>query len=576
MRFQATAKSSERANAAGAVELECTEQGLLLGYRGVFALTEGYVPGAVATGADLTVPWAQVRQTALEGDELFVEVDSSVTPLNRLCLTAFTSGVEELPVEETRRRRLIVRVASAGLALSSALAAFAGARGVGATPSLSLAISASVVTALAVVAVGFWADRFVATPTPRLSGDVARELFLAELALHRPALTRAPAPAPPPRPPLVFYFERLLPRTTAAIVITLSAALLGTLLTTRVIVLDEGTTRRSTAAQLPADDGPLPPPPRTAPITAAAPAPKPTAAEASPPTGDSVRVGESCRCVRSDSALWQEPIPRLSMLVLSQRVRKGRGEDENKRKKYLELDLGVVNNSKTDVPELSLLVEFFERDPPPSNKRYSVSTRPLFYEGPLRPAQAIKWSVEGQGVEFEVHNPIPGDVGPFGDDAAPANMFAELLTANHRPVRLHAAMMLTFLGDPRARDAVLELREALREDEAPYLNRLIAAQAPVKVCKLQIEAARRAGSACLFNAGNEARKDLGLRVRALAAEVSHGDPVGQPPEVRSEASYHVPGALEPNDGRVVSFAFDLRGERSETFEAFADRFDLLP
>ena len=180
--------------------------------------------------------------------------------------------------------------------------------------------------------------------------------------------------------------------------------------------------------------------------------------------------------------------------------------------------------------------------------------------------------MEGQGVEFEVHNPVPGNVGPFGDDAAPSNLFAELLTANHRPVRLHAAMMLTFLGDPRARDAVLELREALREDEAPYLNRLIVAQAPVKVCKLQIEAARQAGSACLFNAGTEARKDLGLRVRGLAAEVSHGDPVGQPPEVRSEASYHVPGALEPNDGRVVSFAFDLRGERAETFEAFADRF----
>ena len=29
MRFRATAKSSERSNAAGAVELECVEQGLL-------------------------------------------------------------------------------------------------------------------------------------------------------------------------------------------------------------------------------------------------------------------------------------------------------------------------------------------------------------------------------------------------------------------------------------------------------------------------------------------------------------------------------------------------------------------
>jgi hypothetical protein len=264
------------------------------------------------------------------------------------------------------------------------------------------------------------------------------------------------------------------------------------------------------------------------------------------------------------------------LLTLSQRVRRGRGDDERKNKKYLELELGVVNNGKTDVPELSLLVEFFERDPPPSNKRYSVVTRPLFFEGPLRPAQAIKWSVEGQGTEFEIHNPVPGDVGPFGDDAAPSNLFAELLTANHRPVRLHAAMMLTFLGDPRARDAVLELREALREDEAPYLNRLIVAQAPVKVCKLQVEAASQSGAACLFNASNEPKKDLGLRVRALAAQVSHADPVGQPPEVRAEASYHVPGELPPNDGRQAAFSFDLSGERSDTFEAFVDRFDLLP
>lgn len=583
MRFRATAKSSERSNAAGAVELECTEHGLWLGYRGVFALNDGYVPGAVATGSDLTVPWSSVLHTALEGDELFLEVDVSVTPLNRLCLTAFSAGEEQLPPEESRRRRLVVRIASAGLALTAALAAFAGARGAGATPSLSLSVSAAVLTALAVLAVGFWADRFIATPVPRLTGDAAREAFLGQLSLYRAAPTRAPAAPPPARPPLVFYFEKLIPRTTAAVVITLSAALLGTLLTTRVIVLDEGTTRRSerssgraTEPEERLEPAPLEQAAETSVTPAVLSKSASKAASAPPPAGDAVRLGEACRCVRSDSALWQEPIPRLSLLVLSQRTRKGHGEDENHRKKYLEVELGVVNNGKTDVPEVSLLVEFFERDPPPSNKRYSVSTRPLFFEGPLRPAQAIKWSVEGQGVEFEVHNPVPGDVGPFGDDAAPSNLFAELLTAHHRPVRLHAAMMLTFLSDPRARDAVLELREALREDEAPYLNRLIQAQAPVKVCKLQVAPARQSGSACLFNGSNEPKKDLGLRVRALADEVSHGDPVGQPPEVKVEASYHVPGELGANEGREATFSFDARGERVETFEAFADRFDLLP
>jgi hypothetical protein len=578
MRFRATAKNSERSNAAGAVELECAPEGLHLAYRGVFALSDGYVPGAVATGAELLVPWPSVLETTLEGDELFLEIDSRLTPLNRLCLTAFTAGEEQLPPEESRRRRLVVRVASAGLAVTAALAAFAGAHGAGVAPSLSLSISASVLTALAVLAVGFWADRFVATPAPRLTGDVARELFLAELMPFRPTFTRAPAASPPARPPWLFYFERVLPRTTAAIVITLSAALLGALLTTRVIVLDEGTTRRPVRAAATTDDlpeRPSEPRPRAV-LSTAAIAATTAAAQPAPPAGDAVRLGEACRCPRADSPLWESPIPRLSILVLSQRVRKGRGEDENKRKKYLELELAVVNNGRSDVPELSLLVEFFERDPPPSNKRYSVSTRPLFYEGPLRPAQALKWSVEAQGVEFDVHSPIPGDVGPFGDDAAPTNLFAELLTANHRPVRLHAAMMLTFLGDPRARDAILELREALREDEAPYLNRLLQAQSPLKVCKLQIEPARQSGSACIFNSSAEPRKDLGLRVRALAGEVSHANPLGAPPEVRAETSFHVPGELPPNDGRTATFGFDLRGERSETFEAFADRFDLLP
>ena len=49
-----------------------------------------------------------------------------------------------------------------------------------------------------------------------------------------------------------------------------------------------------------------------------------------------------------------------------------------------------------------------------------------------------------------------------------------------------------------------------------------------------------------------------------------------PPEVKAESSYHVPGELPPNEGKATSFAFDLRGERAEAFEAFADRYDLLP
>src|SRR6202000_2556048 len=101
-------------------------------------------------------------------------------------------------------------------------------------------------------------------------------------------------------------------------------------------------------------------------------------------------------CRRSDSLLWQSAIPRLSVLTLSQHVRRGREEDERQDKNYLELDIGIVNNSSDPMRDVSLVVEFFERDPPPSNKRYSSATRPLFFEGPLAPGQAIKCGVDAR------------------------------------------------------------------------------------------------------------------------------------------------------------------------------------
>jgi hypothetical protein len=266
------------------------------------------------------------------------------------------------------------------------------------------------------------------------------------------------------------------------------------------------------------------------------------------------------------------------LLVLAQRTRKGRGEDENKHKKYLELELGVVNNSKAELPELSFLVEFFERDPPPSNKRYSTATRPLFFEGPLAPGQAIKWDVEARGTDFEVHNALTGDVGIEGENAAPTNLIAELLHAHNRPVRMHGAMLLTFFGDPRAKDAILELREALREDEAPYLDRLLQAVSDVHVCGLKVPefGESRSVQACVFNASKEPKKSLGVRVRGLDAATLDENPSGQPPNVIAEATLAVPGELAPNTGVSVVGDFDLNGTKPLTFEAFADRIDLLP
>jgi hypothetical protein len=286
----------------------------------------------------------------------------------------------------------------------------------------------------------------------------------------------------------------------------------------------------------------------------------------------------ACRCRRSDSLLWQNPIPTLSVLTLSKHLRRGREEDERKDKTYLELDIGIVNNSNQALKDVALVVEFFERDPPPSNKRYSTALRPLFFEGPLGPGQAIKWDVEARGTDFEVHNALSGDVGAEGENAAPTNLLAELLHAHNRPVRMHGAMLLTFFGDPRAKDAILELREALREDEAPYLDRLLEAVSDVHVCSLKVDSAgdSRAVQACVFNASKEPQKSLGLRVRGLDAAELDENPSGAPPNVLAEATITVPGELAPDTGLRVQGDFDLGGTKPAAFEAFADRADLLP
>jgi hypothetical protein len=179
-----------------------------------------------------------------------------------------------------------------------------------------------------------------------------------------------------------------------------------------------------------------------------------------------------------------------------------------------------------------------------------------------------------------VDAPIEGDIGPGGDGAAATNMIADLLNANHRPVRLHGAMMLAYLGDPRARDAVVKLKEALREDEAPYLDRLLRALGDVRACEFRVTGSgrQRDVEACVFNAGKEPRDKLGIKVRALDAKVSHTEPTAVPPKVIAEASWKIPGTLEPEAGVRTRAKLELPASIGEPamFEIFADREDLLP
>src|SRR4051812_34783991 len=111
MRYRAIAMASERSNAVGTVELECMPTGLSLVYLGVGAWSKGRPPPEPAEHRTLPVPWPSVVRASLEGEQLFLEIDAELGPLNRLCLVHFSSGTA-LHHHELYRRRLVVRIAT--------------------------------------------------------------------------------------------------------------------------------------------------------------------------------------------------------------------------------------------------------------------------------------------------------------------------------------------------------------------------------------------------------------------------------------------------------------------------------
>lgn len=574
--------ASERSNAVGTVELSCEPGGLSLVYLEVGGFTEGYVSANQAQSEKLLVPWPQLVEASVDGEQVFLALDPKLSPLNRLCLVNFSTG-SSAHHHKLYRRRLLVRLATVGAALSGALiasgAAFRLAPGTSAVSALGIAIT----TAIALCVLGFFADQLL--KSGGLEGVMARDAFVTELSGFVPSLVRsplAPRPSPSKAPPLA-VFQGFLPRTTAAIVMSLTALTLAFVLMVRWLLTSDPA--HELAARVPRFAEPTlgqaAVNTRPAAEPASAPLPRAVPRVAAPPASSSAEpaiAAAACRCRRSDSLLWRNPIPVLSVMTLSKHSRRGREEDERKDKNYLELNIGVVNNSNQTLKNVALLVEFFERDPPPSNKRYSTATRPLFFEGPLNPGQAIKWDVEARGTDYEVHNALTADVGVEGESAAPTNLLAELLHAHNRPVRMHGAMLLTFFGDPRAKDAIMELREALREDEAPYLDRLLQAASDVHVCALKVTeyGESRSVHACVFNASKEPRQALGLRVRALDGSDLSDNPAGAPPNVVAEGTISVPSVLAPDTGVSVAGEIGLGGTKPVAFEAFADRIDLLP
>jgi hypothetical protein len=232
---------------------------------------------------------------------------------------------------------------------------------------------------------------------------------------------------------------------------------------------------------------------------------------------------------------------------------------------HVELEFAAINNSDHEVAELTSMAEFFQQDPPPSSKLVSVSTRAVYYQGPLRPGEAVKWHVDAEGTTFRLHPPaengapITGNLDENGGNAAPTNAIAQLLKAHNRPVRLHGTMLLAYLSDPRAQNAAVELGDSLRESESSYLRRLIEALSDLVTCQVQVtgNGPQRRVFACVYNHSNTPRTPVEVVVRALDATVSVSDPVGAPPQILSEKSVILPGSIPTHAGVFAQIDMDF-------------------
>lgn len=158
----------------------------------------------------------------------------------------------------------------------------------------------------------------------------------------------------------------------------------------------------------------------------------------------------------------------------------------------VELDLAVVNNGAAPLETVSLVATFAQRTA--QGRRHRIMERGLHWPARLRPGRSVKWRIEAEGTEVRIDCPLTEKLGTV--PPASADTFHELREARLMPVRVHAAMMLAYLGDSRAAAAVGALGPltALEELARTEIGRTLT---PLRACGLQV--AHGILSACVHN-----------------------------------------------------------------------------
>ena len=530
----ALAVAARRANVAGVVRLSCGPDWLEIELMRVTSFASGFAPAGVAEPVTFRVPYTAVRGLLREGRLLYLALDpASIKPYSRFALARFSDEPGEVlaRVDEVRRRLggasaalpLPIGLFAALLVPASLAGGVLGRASVGAVAALSAWALLRAALLLRTFGGPFsdrLRDRFEAELSERLAllpprddAAPARAVrvksrapaawspgpAVSDLMIDRPIESApAPAPAPLPRAPEVAsaVAPRLRPRPEAPAPWWRRpwfAALSATIGAVMVI----GFLRRF-AAERP------PPPAITRASAGLAAAARSVRLDVRAPRGP-----DRCLCTRAASPLWADGVPVLSVLTFEgDEAATAPPEATLDRANFPQyrFDLAIVNNGARALRDVRLTLTFARRNR--AGKRVGAVDRGLFWEGVLGPGRAAKWHVSAPGNELSTDISVTGTLDRAHLDPAPADAFFALTGARVRAVRVHAAVMLAYLRDPRAESVARALAAQSVADEVT-LGRVRRAAAPVFLC----DVVREAGSldACVFNGSTHGKSGLALR-----------------------------------------------------------------
>jgi hypothetical protein len=517
----ALAVGDHRANAVGPVRLVCEPQGLRIELLRVGRFASGFAFATLADAVSFRVPYRAVRGMVRDGRSLLLSLDArAAAPYTRFALTRFSRSPSSSLLTVFKLRGL------AGLVswLAPLPLGILAARAVSFTEPAMVAA-----TAIAVAAASLWLlrgavqwvswggpiserlrDRFEQALSAELGLVPAPELEPLPLppVVVLPALVALPAPPPPlplapapvrpapPRPlrepePRQALAAAFRPWAFAAVAAGATAAAVVSIFAVRrygvaeAVVLPVEVARTGLGAGVPGIGR----------VGVAA-------AQTAHP---------SCTCQRVDSSLWRDGFPELSILVSPVKgdidalwlepgktypVGFAAGE-----KPRAELDLAVVNNGTRTMRELNLVLTFAERSP--TGERLKPRERGLYWGRRLRPGESVKWRVKAPGTEVKIDTRHQAPLDPT--KVADAEAFYRLSQARLAPVRLHGAVMLAMLGDPRYASLAKAAGKLGHKGEAVRAE-LMRASTPLSVCDpLPVEEGLET---CLWNGSDELARSL--------------------------------------------------------------------